>query len=217
MRFHSSWSAFWAAILFAILLTACGGEAPSPPAAQAYEDAFEQEFCRFGSMEGSTSRGYGCVDGEFRAWIDNDEEPYAFVVASAREPFGDIRIEADVRFAGGAEAGAFILCRGGSESGSFYTFKLGADGFVEIADYREGEEQIVRMNAVPEGALQPGWNRLRADCIGNRLSLYLNGALVLEREIEGEAYGPGDIGLGAGGASEGMSDVSFDNLAVAAP
>ena len=47
--------------------------------------------------------------------------------------------------------------------------------------------------------------------------MYLNGELVLDREIEGEAYGPGDIALGAGGGSEGLSDVYFDNLVVGAP
>lgn len=217
MRSHPSSSVFWAAALLSLMLAACGGEAPAPPSAQGFQDGFAQEFCRFGSMEGSTSRGYGCVDGEFRAWIDNDEEPYAFVVASAQEPFGDVRIEADVRFAEGAEAGAYLLCRGGPESGSFYAFKLGADGYLEIADYLDNEEQIVRMNSLPQGALLPGWNRVRADCLGSKLSFYLNGNLVLEREIEGEALGPGGIALGAGGASEDLSDVYFDNLAVNVP
>jgi len=135
---------------------------------------------------GKHQPGYGCVDGEFRAWIDNDEEPYAFVVASAQEPFGDVRIEADVRFAEGAEAGAYLLCRGGPDVGIVYAFKLGADGYLEIADYLDNEEQIVRMNSLPQGALLPGWNRVRADCLGSKLSFYLNGNLVLEREIEGE-------------------------------
>jgi len=217
LRSHPSSSAFCAAVVLSSLLAACGGEAPLPQAAQGFQDDFAQEFCRFGSMEGSTSRGYGCVDGEFRAWIDNDEEPYAFVAASAQESLGDVRIEADVRFAEGAEAGAYLLCRGGTESGSFYAFKLGADGTVEIADYLENEEQIVRMNTTPEGTLRTGWNRMRVDCLGNQLALYLNEQLVLEREIEGEALGPGNIALGAGGASEGLSDVYFDNLTIGAP
>jgi len=56
---------------------------------------------------------------------------------------------------------------------------------------------------------------MRVDCLGNQLALYLNEQLVLEREIEGEALGPGNIALGAGGASEGLSDVYFDNLTIA--
>jgi len=217
VRSHPIPSAFWAAALVSIMLTACGGEAPVPPSAHGFQDDFAQEFCRFGSMDGSTSRGYGCVDGGFRAWIDNDEEPYAFVAASSQEQFDDVRIEADVHFAEGAEAGAYLLCRGGPGSGSFYAFRLGADGYLEIADYLENEEQIVRMNSVPQGALLPGWNRVRADCIGGQLSFYLNGDLVLEREIKGEVLGPGGIAVGAGGASEGSSDVYFDNLAVSVP
>jgi len=70
LRSHPSSSAFCAAVVLSSLLAACSGDAPLPQAAQGFQDDFAQEFCRFGSMEGSTSRGYGCVDGEFRAWID---------------------------------------------------------------------------------------------------------------------------------------------------
>jgi hypothetical protein len=204
------------AMVLTLFLAACGAAAP-PVAELGFEEDFAQEFCRFGSMEGSTSKGYGCVDGEFRAWIDNDQEVYDFIAASAGERLGDVRLEADVRFVEGAEAGAYLLCRGSQESGSFYLFRLGADGAVEITDYLDGEEQVARLTVLDEGMLQPGWNRLRADCLGNQLSLYLNGQRVLEREMEGEALGPGDFALGAGGASEGLSDVYFDNLVVSTP
>jgi hypothetical protein len=199
------------------MLTACAGEAPAPPPAQGLEDDFAQEHCRFGSMEGSTSKGYGCLDGEFRTWIDNDESPYDFIAASAGERLADVRVEVDFRSAGGPEAGAVILCRGSQEGGTYYLFRLGADGTAEITDFVDGEEQIARMGPLPDGALLAEGNRLRAECLGNQLALYLNDRLVLERSIDGEALGPGDIGLGAGGASEGMSDVYFDNLVIRVP
>lgn len=130
---------------------------------------------------------------------------------------GDVRLEVDVRFAQDAEGGAYLICRGSQAGGSFYLLRLAAEGWVEITDFLDGEEQTAHMMTLPADALKPGWNRLRADCIGRDLSMYLNGELVLEREIEGEAYGPGDIALGAGGGSEGLSDVYFDNLVVGAP
>jgi hypothetical protein len=209
-------TAFATALLVSLSLAACVAEAP-PAAEQGFAEDFAQEFCRFGSFQGSSSQGYECVDGEFHAWVDNDQEPCDFVTASAGETYGDVRIEADVRFAQGAEAGAYLICRGSQVTGSFYYFRLGADGMAEITDYLKGEEQLARMYSLPAGALQPGQNRMRADCVGNKLALHLNGQLVLEREIDGQAYGPGDIGLGAGGASEGLSDVYFDNLVVGSP
>jgi hypothetical protein len=201
----------------ALALAACAAGGTAAPPAGGLQDDFSSGACRFGSIEGTSTLGYECVDGEFRAWIDNDQEPYDFITSSTGETYGDVRIEVDASFASGEDAGAYIICRGSQVSGSFYYFRVGVDGVVEITDYLEGEEQIARLNNLPAGALQPGWNRLRADCLGNDLALYVNGELVLEREIEGGAYGPGDIGLGAGGGSLGLSEVRFDNLLVDQP
>ncbi len=201
-------------VLLWLSLNACGGAPPTTDAAAPLEDDFSAPECLFGSLEGTTSRGYGCVDGEFRGWIDNDQEAYDFVSASAGELYGDVSIEVDVRFVSGDDAGAYLFCRGGEHTGDFYAFRVGVDGSVEISDYLGGEEQIARLFDLEEGVLVPGTNRLRADCIGNGLALYVNGNLALEREIEGDAYGPDGIGLGAGGGSQGLSEVRFDNLVV---
>jgi len=200
-----------------LALAACGGGESSEPQAAPVQDDFSAEVCRFGYLEGTTTKGYGCADGEFRAWIDNDQELYDFIAASAGESYGDVSIEVDARFVSGDDAGVYLLCRGSQLSGDFYAFRVGVDGSVEITDYLDGEEQVARLASLPEGSLLPGANRLRADCIGNNLSLFVNGNLVLERAIEGGAYGQGDIGLGAGGASSGLSEVRFDNLAVSQP
>jgi ABC-type glycerol-3-phosphate transport system substrate-binding protein len=202
-----------------LLLAACGSKATpvTPATGTGVQDDFSSASCLFGSMQAGTSRGYECIDGEFRAWIDNDQDAYEFVTAPTNESYGDVRIEVDVRFVSGEEAGAYLLCRGSQLSGNFYYFRLGADGLAEITDYLEGEEQIARMYPLPEGTIQPGWNHLRADCIGMDLALYLNGELVLERAIEGSVYETGDIGLGAGGGSLGFSEVRFDNLVVTRP
>jgi hypothetical protein len=200
-------------------LAACGSKAPppAPAAGTGIQDDFSNAACLFGSMQVGSSRGHECVDGEFRTWIDNDQDAYDFVAAPTNETYGDVRIEVDVRFVSGEEAGAYLLCRGSQLSGNFYYFRLDADGLAEITDYLEGEEQIARLYPLPEGAIQPGWNQLRADCIEKDLALYLNGELVLERAIEGSVYETGDIGLGAGGGSLGFSEVRFDNLVVTRP
>ncbi|TFH38015.1 MAG: DUF1080 domain-containing protein [Anaerolineales bacterium] len=202
-----------------LLLAACGSKtsSPAPATGAGVQDDFSSAACLFGSMQAGASRGYECVDGEFRAWIDNDQDAYEFVTAPTGESYGDVRIEVDARFVSGEEAGAYLLCRGSQLSGNFYYFRLGTDGLAEITDYLDGEEQIARLYPLPEGTIQPGWNHLRADCIGKNLAFYLNGELVLERAIDGSAHETGDIGLGAGGGSLGFSDVRFDNLVVTQP
>lgn len=200
-----------------VILAGCGGAGTAAPQPDSLRENFSGPACRFGSLEGTSSFGYECLDGEFRAWIDNDQESYGFISAGAGESYDDAIIEVDARFVSGEDAGAYLLCRGSQITGNYYAFRVGADGSVEITDYLDGEEQIARLNTLPEGSPLPGANRLRADCIGNHLALYVNGDLVLEREIEGGAYGPGDVGLGAGGGSQGLSEVRFDNFVVGRP
>jgi hypothetical protein len=205
-------------IVFVVLsLSACGSGPASPEVPRGSLQADFSGTCPFGKLQADASRGYECADGEFRAWIDNDQERYDFITAPLGESYGDVRIEVNARFVSGDEAGAYILCRGSQSTGDFYFLRVSADGRVEITDYLEGEEQIARLNTVPAGAILPGWNHIQADCIGRDLSLYLNGELVLERELEGDFYAAGDVGLGAGGGSQGFSEVRFDNLGVTSP
>jgi len=204
-------------LLSSIVLAACGTQAPpAQGASSAREDDFSSGACFPGRLEVGATKGYECVDDEFRAWIDNDQEAYDFVTAPLGESYDDVRIEVDVRFESGDDAGAYIVCRGSQLAGDYYYFRLGVDGSAEISDVLEGEEQIARMIALPEGAIGRDWNRLRADCIGDTLSFYLNGELVLERQEE-SPYDSGDVGLGAGGGSGGFSAVRFDNLEVRKP
>ena len=201
----------------ALILAGCGGTGPAAPQVSALEDDFSGAACRFGSLEGTSSFGYDCADGEFRAWIDNDEASYDFIAASAGASYEDVVVEVDARFVSGKDAGVYLVCRGSQVSGNFYALRVGRDGNAEITDYLDGEEQLARLATLAEGSILAGANHLRADCIGNELRLYLNGKLVLEREIEGGAHGPGDVGLGAGGGAEGMSEVRFDNLLIRQP
>jgi len=202
----------------ALALTACGGAgAPQAPADGAtLQDDFSSSTCLFGSLEAGSTQGYGCVDGEFRAWIDNDQASYDFITSSTPDSYGDVRIEVDALIVTAVPyGGAVVVCRGRQTSGNFYAFTLSPDGSVGISDYLDGGEQIARLDALPEGTMGTDWNHLRVDCVGNHLAFYVNGTLALERDIDERAQG--EIGMGAGGASEGFTEVRFDNLVVSAP
>lgn len=197
------------------VLTGCGGS-PAAPAAAFLEDDFSAPACLFGSLEGTSSFGYSCADGEFRAWIDNDQAPYDFVSAAGGESYGDVRLEVDARIDSAVPyGGAIVVCRGNQTAGDFYEFVLSPDGTVTVSDYLDGEEQVARFNELPEGTLLPDWNHLRVDCSRNHLAFYVNDVLALERDLD--ALARGEIGLGAGGASEGRTAVRFDNLVVTSP
>jgi hypothetical protein len=200
------------------ILSACSSPSPQPAlSGAAFQDDFSNQNCLFGKLQAGSTQGYECTDGEFRAWINNNQAAYDLVTASSSESYGNVQVEVDVRFVSGEEAGAYIICRGSQLKGNFYFLRISADGLAEITDYLDGEEQIARMYPLSEGTIQPGWNHLRADCIGKNLSLYLNGELLLEREFDASYYPNGEIGLGAGGGSLGFSEVRFDNLQVTQP
>jgi hypothetical protein len=205
------------AALAAVALTACGKAAPTPSAgASALQDDFSSSTCLFGSLEAGSTQGYGCVDGEFRAWIDNDQASYDFITASSPDAYGDVRIEVDARIISAVPyGGAVVVCRGSQTSGDFYAFTLSPDGSVDISDYLDGGEQIARAGTLPAGTMKPDTNHLRVDCIGSHLAFYVNGVLGLERDLDELAQG--EVGLGAGGSSNGFTEVRFDNLVVTQP
>lgn len=206
------------ALLVSLIVAACGGAAtsPVPSGGAALQDDFSGAACLFGSLEAGSTKGYGCADGEFRAWIDNGQASYEFVTSPSSNSYGDVRIEVDARIVSAVPyGGAIVLCRGSQASGNFYEFVLSPNGSAGISDYLDGEEQIARSNSLPQGTLKPEWNHLRVDCVGNHLAFYVNGTLAVERDID--RFPKGEIGLGAGGSGEGMTDVRFDNLSVSAP
>lgn len=197
------------------------GFTPTPPPTEAAEtpgptqEACPDAFLRFGFLEAGTSRGYGCQDGLFRAWYDNDFASYEFISAAAGESYADVQIDVDVRLVQGVDfSGAFIVCRGSQDYGDFYYFKLYHTGGA-IGEYNGGEEQIVRFADMPPGTDSRSWNRLRAECIGSHLALFINDALIVERDDD--TVTRGDIGLGAGEGKSGFTEVLFDNLVVSTP
>jgi hypothetical protein len=201
-------------VVATLLLAACDGAAPATPASGAtVQDDFSSAACLFGFLEAGSTQGYECVDGEFRAWIDNDQASYDFISSSTPDSYGDVRIEIDVRIVSAVlYGGAVVVCRGSQTAGDFYAFVLSPDGTVTVSDYLAGEEQIARIGRLPDGTLKPDVNHLRVDCIGDHLAFYVNGVLGVERDID--VLAQGEIGLGAGGAGDGFTEVRFDNLTV---
>jgi hypothetical protein len=58
-------------------------------------------------------------------------------------------------------------------------------------------------------------NHLRADCIGETLSLYVNGVLL--KSVRDPDYTTGDVGLLAGTFEEPGTEVYFDSFTVLKP
>jgi len=194
------------------------GFTPTPPLAATEVGQAEAtlEYCAFGYVEAGTTLGYGCEDDGFRAWINNDDRPYEFAIGYPGEVHSDVRIEVDARTRQSTdESGAVVVCRGNPLAESGYYFRLNGNGLAMIEFFEEGEDMYSLFINVDSAVLRPDVNRLRVECVGSHLAFYVNDTLVLS--MEDERFADGDVGLGAGGGSNGLTEVRFDNFVVSQP
>jgi hypothetical protein len=130
--------------------------------------------------------------------------------------FGDVRIEADViRLNGPDENRMGLMCR--YQNGDYYFFIVSNDGFYAIGKFIGGQTILFGQNEMQvSDAIQPGtMNHLRADCVGNTLTFYINFtqvAVALDTDLL-----TGDVGVLAGSFSEPGVDVMFDHFVVIQP
>ncbi len=133
--------------------------------------------------------------------------------------FADAQIEVDVARAGGpADAEFGIICRY-QDGDNYYVLKASGDGYYAIAK-RQGSEWISLVDWETSDAILQGdgaVNRLRADCAGDTLALYVNDQLLAEAHAPRADFASGDVGLLAGTFDETGADVLFDNLAIRQP
>lgn len=133
----------------------------------------------------------------------------------------DLRIEVDATKSGGPNDNDFgVICRytKANDSQSFYQFVATSDGYIGIVLVNDGDQKIISSEKlVPSDALKTGaaTNHLRADCIGQTLTLYVNGQKVAS--AADATLTKGDVGLIAGTYSEPGTDILFDNFSVTQP
>lgn len=109
------------------------------------------------------------------------------------------------------------VCRWQNED-NYYAFLLSSDGYYGIIRVFQGERKVLTSGEMQTTTLiQPDHmaNHLRADCVGNRLSLYLNWNKIAE--VNDDTFSSGDTGLIASTLDEAGTDIRFDNFIVLDP
>jgi len=102
----------------------------------------------------------------------------------------DVRVEVDAQRLGGPDRNRFgVSCRlslkaqnpfAGTHESS-YDFLVGSDGRYAIERYQFGRAPEVLMSGTAPSVIHGSApNRIRADCVGSRLSLFVNGSLLAE-------------------------------------
>ncbi len=155
------------------------------------------------------------ADGAYRIFVNQDNSLYW---ANPSLSFGDVTVEVDATKVGGADNNDFgLICRY-QDTGNFYAFLFGSDGYYAITKYSGGGSSILGAEGmVSTDAVQQGdnTNHLRADCVGDTLSIYANGQLL--QTITDAEFADGDVGLIGGTFDDAGTDILFDNFVVLQP
>lgn len=155
------------------------------------------------------------LDGEYQIKVN---ETNMFIWANPGKTLGDVRVEVDAKKAAGPDGDAAILCRY-VDSSNFYMLGITSDGYYSILKYKDGEDTLIGSDALRESSLiktsDGAINHLRADCVGDRLTLYVNGEIVAD--VFDEDFSSGDVGLASGTYDEAGTDMRFDDYVVYRP
>ncbi len=192
--------------------TATPTSAPTTTPEIVFQEDFEGSGGAWPSADEDTY-SYGTADGGFRIFVDA-----IFVdIWSVRErEFADVRLELDVAQVAGPENGfAGLVCRF-QNSANYYGFVVSGDGSARIFRKSGGVFNDLG-DPAPRGSVRSGdvTNRIRADCTGNVLALFVNGQMVAQ--VEDDFFTDGLVGLVAGTQDLPGMEVLFDNFVIANP
>jgi hypothetical protein len=130
-----------------------------------------------------------------------------------KEIFTDVHVEVDATKNGGPDDNDYgIICRYTNED-HFYYAVISSDGYYGIMKMTAnggiliGNDSLLESDQIIRGE---STNRIRFDCVGPILILYVNGTLI-DKQTDSE-YTTGNVGLLAGTFDEAGTDILFDNF-----
>ena len=154
-------------------------------------------------------------EGRFRIWV-NQTNFDVWSVPGLR--FTDVQIQADITKLGGPDDNdTGIICRYKNPD-NFYGFLISSDGYYGITMSQAGDHKVIGMDGMKfSSTIKTGvaTNHVQADCVGNNLTLYVNGTKLVS--VEDSTFAVGDVGLLAGSFDQPGVDISFDNYIVKKP
>jgi hypothetical protein len=209
---------FFLLLLLALAASACQSYRIADLLTESGGALFKDDFSDPSSGWARSAAASGSMDyfgGGFRIWVDTVNYDLWSTPGLA---FRDVRIETDVYLIGGPVENRFgLLCRY-RDPQNYYFFIVSSDGYYGIGKLSGGVRTLLGQPMMAySAAITRGiaLNHLRADCIGQTLTLYVNGAPV---GMAQDADLPdGDVGLLAGTFDEPGADAVFDNFVVIKP
>jgi hypothetical protein len=207
--------------LLLVLSLACA-TSPSAPAAQDQGIAsgtvlFQDDFGQLTTGWDRLMTAEGIMDydaGGYRILVNSLQTNFW---ATPHKNYADVRIEVDTGKIGGPDENRIgVVCRfNGSD---YYFFMISSDGYYGMGVYKGGLAVLLGQSEMrSDSNIKQGLavNHLRADCIGNTFTFYVNGFQVAQ--AQDTSLTSGDIGLLAGTFAQPGVDIVFDNFVVLKP
>ena len=208
-------------LVILVLLTACSLDElelranPTSPARQVlFQDDFSDKDSGWLTLR-EENRIIDYEDGGFRIWVNQPGFDYWSVAGIS---FTDVVLEVEATKLGGPDDNDFgLICRYVDEE-TFYGFLISSDGYYGITKRNQGDHQVISAETMQFSniiKIGDATNTIRAECVGNRLSFWVNG-MKLAEEIDND-YSTGDVGLIAGSFDKIGVDILFDNFVMTKP
>lgn len=176
---------------------------PTPTHPVLYAMNFENNAAFFGWHVGGP--------GTDPLWLENTQDgKYLFEFSSGYVEtedlqFSDIQVSVDVEFLTETRMDTSVICRG--HQGTGYLFRIANDGRWFILKWLNGETILAEGWSAE---IKPDKNRLAGRCIGNRLTLLVNGVELGSGQDNDMIIGSTNLSYNADKAGAG----TFDNLLV---
>jgi hypothetical protein len=218
-------SRFAAVLLAMMLLVSCdilpiaqsGPDACDSGEALFFDDFSGEQVC--GWLE--YNRGGAVVTLEEGALSVSTSSPGEMWWTNPGRTFEDVVIDVTATQVSGPDDNAYgVICRYQDEE-NFYLFLISGDGYYAIGKYQSGQDRVTYLTEDGQFAQSDqinqgnASNQLTVSCVGNELSLSVNGYPVLS--VTDAEFTSGDIGLAASALQQGTVEVAFDDLRVTSP
>lgn len=135
--------------------------------------------------------------------------------------FDDVIINVQARQVSGPNNNAFgAICRYQNEQ-NFYVFLISGDGYYAIGKYSSDKPTITYLTEQGEYQFSEvinqglATNQIQASCIGNELSLLVNGIPLIS--VNDPTFVLGDVGLAVSTLEPGTAVIEFSNFQVVSP
>lgn len=208
-------------LLLALISLACAYSSAVPTAAATQLPSgavlFQDDFSNPATGWDRLLVGEGVMDydgGGYRILVNTQEMNFW---ATPRKDFSNVRIEVDAgKLAGPDENRIGLVCR--FTGNEYYFFIMSSDGFYGTGIFSGGQAMLLgQSEMLSSESIHQGVavNHLRADCVGDQLTFYVNGFQIAQ--VQDATLITGDVGLLVGTFATPGVDVVFDNFVVFQP